>query len=325
MSFNNILKKISDTRVLIIGDLILDRFIRGETRRISPEAPVPVVDVKTETYCLGGAGNVANNIVSLGGKVSICGIVGNDYTAEILLKELRKKKINTEGVFTDDIITTSIKTRIIAGHQQVVRFDKETVREFSPAMTKKMLEYINKKLQDCNAILISDYGKGIITKTIIQETVKLAKSHKKIVTVDPKVEHFTRYKHVDCLTPNLSEAMTGMNVPKIQAEKDLDNLGKKILKKLQCRSVLITQGEQGMTLFEKGNSTHIPTSAREVFDVTGAGDTVVAVLTLALSCGASLIESAKIANCAAGIVVGKLGTATVSIEELKRSLAHLAK
>ncbi len=320
MNLNNILEKFPQAKVLIIGDLILDRFIRGESKRISPEAPVPVVEVKDETYNLGGAGNVANNIISLGGTVSVAGVVGNDYPAEILIKELNKKNIDTGGIFTDKAIKTSIKTRVIAGHQQVVRFDKETVCELSPLMAEKIIQFINKKIPVSDAVLISDYGKGVVTQKVISEIIRLTKKHKKLVTVDPKIENFSRYKFVDCLTPNIYEAMDGMGVSKIKSEKDFENLGEKILKKLKCRSVLITQGENGMTLFEKGKIYHIPTTAKEVFDVTGAGDTVISVLTLALSCGASLKEAAKIANYAAGIVVGKLGTAVVSSEELLKAI-----
>ncbi|MFA5779823.1 MAG: D-glycero-beta-D-manno-heptose-7-phosphate kinase [Elusimicrobiota bacterium] len=325
MSLNNILEKFPKAKVLIVGDLILDRFIRGESKRISPEAPVPVVEVKDEIYNLGGAGNVANNIISLGGSVSVAGRIGNDYAAEILLKELNKKNIDTGGIFTDKAIKTSIKTRVIAGHQQVVRFDKETVCELSPLMSAKIMQFINKKIPVSDAVLISDYGKGVVTQKVISEIIRLTKKYKKLVTVDPKIENFSRYKFVDCLTPNIHEAIIGMGVAKLKNENDFKNLGKKILKKLKCRSVLITQGENGMTLFEKEKITHIPTTAKEVFDVTGAGDTVIAVLTLALSCGASQISAAKLANYAAGIVVGKLGTATVSKKELKESLSHFVK
>ncbi|PKM92944.1 MAG: D-glycero-beta-D-manno-heptose-7-phosphate kinase [Elusimicrobia bacterium HGW-Elusimicrobia-4] len=325
MSLKDILEKFPKAKVLIVGDLILDRFVYGESKRISPEAPVPVVEVKHERYQLGGAGNVANNIISLGGSVSIAGIVGNDYSAEILLKELNKKNIDIGGIFTDSTIKTSIKTRVIAGHQQVVRFDRETVRELSPSMTEKIMQFINKKIPEVDAVLISDYGKGVVTQKIISEIIRLTKKYKKLVTVDPKIEHFSRYKFVDCLTPNIYEAMNGAGVSKLKNENDLKNLGRKILKKLKCRSVIITRGENGMTLFEKEKISHIPTTAKEVFDVTGAGDTVIAVLTLALSCGASLTEASKIANYAAGIVVGKLGTATVSKEELKKSVAHFVK
>jgi D-glycero-beta-D-manno-heptose-7-phosphate kinase len=320
MNLNNILKKFPKANVLIIGDLILDRFIRGDAKRISPEAPVPVVEVREETYCLGGAGNVANNIVSLGGKVSVVGVVGNDYTAEILLKEFNGKKVNTDGIFTDKTITTSIKTRIIVSHQQIVRFDKETVRELSPLISQKIIEYINKKIPASDAVLISDYGKGVITKKVISEIIKLSKKYKKIVTVDPKIEHFSRYKYVDCLTPNTYEAITGMKVSKLKGKNDFDKLGIKILKKLKCKSVLITQGESGMTLFTSKSKVHIPTMAKDVFDVTGAGDTVIATLTMALASGATLLDAAKIANYAAGIVVAKLGTATVSPSELSKVL-----
>lgn len=311
--------------MLIVGDLILDRFIRGESKRISPEAPVPIVEVRDEIYNLGGAGNVANNIISLGGVVSVAGRIGTDYASEILLKELNRKNIDTGGISADNTIKTSIKTRVIAGHQQVVRFDKETVCELSRFTAIKIMQFINEKIPVSDAVLISDYGKGVVTQGLISEIIRLTKKYKKLVTVDPKIENFSRYKFVDCITPNIYEAMDGMGISKLKNENDFKNLGRKILKKLECRSVLITQGENGMTLFEKEKITHIPTTAKEVFDVTGAGDTVIAVLTLALSCGASQISAAKLANYAAGVVVGKLGTAAVSKEELKESLSHFVK
>jgi D-beta-D-heptose 7-phosphate kinase/D-beta-D-heptose 1-phosphate adenosyltransferase len=185
-------------------------------------------------------------------------------------------------------------------------------------MAVKIIQFINKEIPVSDAVLISDYGKGVVTQKVISEIIRLTRKHKKLVTVDPKIENFSKYKFVDCLTPNIYEAMDGMGVSKIKSEKDFENLGKRILKKLKCRSVLITRGENGMTLFEKEKIYHIPTTAKEVFDVTGAGDTVISVLTLALSCGASLKDAAKLANYAAGIVVGKLGTAVVSSEELLR-------
>lgn len=320
MDLKSIIIKFPDAKILIVGDLVLDRFIRGEANRVSPEAPVPVVKVNTETYCLGGAGNVANNIVSLGGNASVCGVVGSDYAAKILQKQLSRKGIDHAGVFADSSVTTSVKTRIIAGHQQVVRFDTETVRDISRPMTQKILKFISSEIQNSDAVLISDYGKGVITEKIIKETIVLARKYKKIVTVDPKIEHFKRYAGVDCITPNLSEAMAGMYVAKLKTQNDLNNLGQQILKELKCRSLLITQGKNGMTLFEGTKINHIPTAAKEVFDVTGAGDTVIAALTLALARRASLPDAARIANYAAGIVVGKLGTAVVSPKELIKTL-----
>ena len=233
---------------------------------------------------------------------------------------MEKKNIIKFGIFSDSGRLTSIKTRIIAGHQQVVRYDRETVREVGHSILEKMLDYIKSHISSCDAVLISDYGKGAVTQKVIGEIVRLAKRHNKIVTVDPKIEHFSRYKYVDCITPNLNEAKAGMHVHSLRDGGDFDKLGCLILKKLKCRSVLITQGESGMTLFESKRKTHIPTVAKEVFDVSGAGDTVIAALTLSLACGASLLDAARISNYAAGIVVGKLGTAAVSAEELLREM-----
>ncbi|OQA92594.1 MAG: Bifunctional protein HldE [Elusimicrobia bacterium ADurb.Bin231] len=316
MELRSAIAKFSKARILILGDLILDRFIRGETTKISPEAPVPVVEVKKEIYCLGGAGNVANNIVSLGGSADICSVVGKDYIAEILFSELKKAGITASGIVVDSCRGTSIKTRIIAGHQQVVRYDKETVKEVSGQITRNILSYYKSKIKDVDAVLISDYGKGVVTRKIIQGVINIARKYGTIVTVDPKPEHFSRYKKVDCITPNLNEAKSAMRLISAAGEDEVDKLGKKILKTLSCRSVLITRGESGMSLFESNKSTHIPTAAREVYDVSGAGDTVIAAFTLALACGCVPVDAARISNLAAGIVVGKLGTATVSAAEL---------
>jgi D-beta-D-heptose 7-phosphate kinase/D-beta-D-heptose 1-phosphate adenosyltransferase len=322
MNLKDIVGRFTAARILVVGDIVLDRFIRGDAQRISPEAPVPVVTVKDETYCLGGAGNVANNITALGGSALVAGIVGRDYTSEVLSREFASRNIDTSGVISDAGRMTSIKTRIIAGHQQVVRFDRETVGDISRASVRRLLDFVMDRLQTIDAILISDYGKGVVTRDLILQLIRIAKKHGKIITVDPKIEHFSRYKSVDCLTPNLNEAKAGMGVSKITDENDIDLLGKRILEKLKCKSVLITRGEAGMTLYRPEGKVHIPTVAREVFDVSGAGDTVIAAFTLALASGAQIPDACRLSNYAAGIVVGKLGTATVSPRELLNAVRN---
>ncbi len=318
----NYIQKFPKSKILVIGDVMVDKFIYGTVSRISPEAPVPVVEITKETYLPGGAGNVSNNISSLGAKVFLVGIVGDDEEGYRLIDHLKSLQINTEGIFVDQDRPTTIKTRVIAHHQQVVRFDKE--KRISPKQKTllQILDYIQENISNVDAVIISDYGKGVIQSVILKKIISLARRFNKPITVDPKVEHFLKYRKVTSLTPNLQEATLGMRLThKIGTKEEIEELGLKILKRLDSESVIITLGEKGMAIFEKGKKpVHIPTRAKEVFDVTGAGDTVISVLTLGLSVGAPLIISAEIANYAAGIVVGKLGTATVSIEELRNVL-----
>jgi len=313
----NIIKKFDGKNVLVVGDIMLDRYVWGNVERISPEAPVPVVEVIKETQTLGGCGNVANNITSVGGNVRIITIVGNDIYAEELKKMLKEKKVNIDGVFLDNSRPTTVKTRIIAHNQQVVRVDKESRHQLNLQLFEKIKSYVLDIKNSIDAILISDYGKGVITKSLLSFLIKLAKKLDIPITVDPKIEHFLEYKHVTVLTPNLNEATLGMRLhKKPQTEQEIYDLGRKILAKLKPEAVVITRGPDGMTLFEKERIYHIPTRAKEVYDVTGAGDTVIAILTLCLAAGADFVSSCEISNFAAGIVVGKVGTATVTKEEL---------
>ncbi|OGS20881.1 MAG: hypothetical protein A2252_00600 [Elusimicrobia bacterium RIFOXYA2_FULL_39_19] len=322
--YNQYIDKFLKKNILIVGDLILDKFLYGSVTRISPEAPVPVVDIIKETFMPGGAGNVANNISTLGGNAHLVGIIGADSSAESLSSKLKELNINIDGVFTDIERPTTIKTRVMASHQQIVRFDKESREKISVAALTKALNYIERVMPEMDAVMISDYGKGVITSALLSKTIDLARAKSLPITVDPKIEHFLNYKKVTCITPNLNEAMQGMRLPKrISTEKEITDLGNKILKALNSTSVIITLGEKGMAIFEKSKQpVFIPTRAKEVFDVTGAGDTVISVLTLCLSAGAPLKESAEIANYAAGLVVAKLGTATVTVDELKKSISR---
>jgi len=312
---------LKNTPVLVIGDFIMDRYLRGKVDRISPEAPVPVVFVNEETYALGGAGNVAANLVSLGAKVIPVGVVGDDIYGEKFLESLKSLRVDTKGVIIDKNRPTIIKTRVIAEHQQIVRFDVERPDGISEKVINQLIDNTDKITGSVKTILISDYGKGVINKGFLAKLLPLAKKRECMVTVDPKVENFTEYKGVDCITPNLKEAVEGMVSRLPKNDSEIDKLGRNILKKLSCKSVLITLGERGMKLFESsGKVTSIPTLAKEVYDVTGAGDTVIATLTLSLASGYELADAAKIANVAAGIVVGKLGTAVVTREEISRNL-----
>ncbi len=316
-----IVNRFNNTKIMIIGDIMLDKFVWGKVSRICPEAPVPIVEIEKETHMPGGAGNVAFNINALGGKVILVGVIGNDFEGDTLIEKMSQKDINVTGIFRDNNHPTILKTRIIAHHQQVVRADREIKGKISNSIIKKMLDFLENNIVDAKAVIISDYGKGVICSSILRKAIKLATEYKKPIVVDPKIEHFSQYKNVTCITPNHQEAVAGMRLHKIQEGKALIQLGKRILKKLKSDSVLITQGENGMTLFEsKGRITHIPTTAQEVFDVTGAGDTVVAGLGLALATNSNILDAAYLANYAAGIVVGKLGTATTTVEEIKEKI-----
>jgi D-beta-D-heptose 7-phosphate kinase/D-beta-D-heptose 1-phosphate adenosyltransferase len=316
---NKILDKFHKKRILVVGDPMLDQYIRGEVSRISPEAPVPVVKVAEETCTLGGAGNVANNLSAIGVETSIAGVVGNDNFGEIVKKELEIKGISTEGLLRTDRQTT-VKTRIIARHQQVTRVDREADSPLAAECTHGLLRYIRGIAREMDAMIISDYGKGVITPAVIKELTELSARYNIPLTVDPKVEHFRKYKGVTCITPNTNEMMASMHVAHLETEEDLKRLGRRILNTLRCQSLLVTRGEKGMTLFEGRRAITIPTQAKDVYDVTGAGDTVIAIFTACLATGASFEDAARISNCGAGIVVGKLGTATVSLEELREAL-----
>ncbi|MFN3550635.1 MAG: D-glycero-beta-D-manno-heptose-7-phosphate kinase [Endomicrobiia bacterium] len=312
-----IIDRFKDKTVLVIGDVMLDKYIWGNVERISPEAPVPVVEVIKETQNLGGCGNVAHNITSVGGNCYIVTLVGNDVYSEELKLMLKQKNVNINGIFVDNIRPTTVKTRIIAHNQQVIRVDKESRVQITPQIFEKIKSYIEEIKDKIDAILISDYGKGVITKGLLAYLINVAKKLNIPITVDPKIEHFMEYKKVTILTPNLNEATLGMRLTKKpQTEQEIYELGKKILKKLSPQALVITRGPDGMTLFEKEKIYHIPTRAKEVYDVTGAGDTVIAILTLCLATGADFVSSCEISNFAAGIVVGKVGTATVTKEEL---------
>jgi len=319
----NIIERFDSARILAIGDVMLDQFITGTVSRISPEAPVPIVDVASETFKLGGAGNAINNIKALGGGGIIVGVVGNDINGRKLIDLLKQKRINTEGIIVAQNKPTIIKTRIIAEQQQIVRIDREKRDSIDDEHTQQILDFVNKKNADINAILISDYDKGVITNKLVEGVVTLAKKYNKPVIVDPKIDHFLDYKGVTIVTPNLKEASTATRIDPIN-ENSIRSMGRQLLSQLECNAVLITRGKDGMLLFEKdGNVTHIPTVAKEVFDVTGAGDTVTGVISLCLAVGADVTDAAIISNIAAGIVVGKLGTATVTKDELIHQLDML--
>lgn len=321
--FLELISRFKKSRILVIGDFILDQFIWGSVDRISPEAPVPVVNVKRQSYMPGGSLNVANNIHTLKGTVYPCGVIGRDIEGRMLLKVIRREGIDTGGIVQDSSRPTALKTRVIAHSQQVVRFDKESSDDVSAEILKRILKFVRQQISGVDILIVEDYGKGVIQPALLKEIVKLAKKFKKPVLVDPKEKNFSYYSGVSIVTPNRKEAYAAYQLGFGKKPSSLDEAGRGLLKYWKAEAVLVTLGEDGMALFEKnGKITRIPTAAQEVFDVSGAGDTVIGTLALSLAAGANARQAAKLANIAAGVVVAKLGTATVSSEELQGAVQN---
>jgi D-beta-D-heptose 7-phosphate kinase/D-beta-D-heptose 1-phosphate adenosyltransferase len=313
------LPRFERARVLVVGDLMLDEYIWGAVSRISPEAPVPVVQVRSESVRLGGAANVAANLRALGAQVSLVGVVGNDIAGERLVHELERVEIKGDTVLVDRGRATTIKTRVVAGSQHVVRFDREAVADLPPSGVRALAGRLRDLLPEADALIISDYGKGVITGPLVRALLPLARRHRVPVVVDPKLALFRFYRRVAVITPNHHEAAAAARP--IRSEDDLIAVGKTLRARLDADNLLMTRGEQGMSLFERdGTVTHIPAVAKEVYDVTGAGDTVVATVALGLAARLPVRQAAMLANQAAGVVVGKVGTATVSREELAQAI-----
>jgi rfaE bifunctional protein kinase chain/domain len=307
-------------RILVVGDIMMDRFIWGKVSRISPEAPVPVVLVEKETVLLGGAANVVNNINSLGGHVTLCGVIGDDETGQRIFKELTQKGVDIRGLIIEEGRQTITKTRIIAHQQQIVRIDRETPDSLKPSTFRDLKRFIEENLNGFDGIILSDYGKGLLTKELIKALLRRASETKKFVMVDPKLKNFFFYRGATVITPNTGEASAAAGVP-ITDLASLKRVGNALLKRLRCEVLVITRGEEGMALFEPNQEPYlVSTVAKEVYDVTGAGDTVIGTMALAMASGSGVKDAARLANHAAGIVVGKVGTATVTQEELARAI-----
>jgi rfaE bifunctional protein kinase chain/domain len=304
--------------VLVVGDVMVDHFIWGKVSRISPEAPVPVVDVQKDSVMLGGCANVLNTIYAMGGQVYVAGVIGADDIGQGLLKQLKEREIDTAGIIIEKGRPTTLKTRIVAHGQQVVRFDHESRKPIPQASCDKILTYVKSLRDKIGAIVISDYSKGVISRELIDGIKSITKDSKIFLCVDPKQSDFSIYAGVHVITPNHHEAQCAAGLEIVNGD-DLLKLGETLLKKFDFQALLVTRGEQGMSLFERGRKighTHFPAQAKEIYDVTGAGDTVIGVLALSLAAQANLKEATSLANHAAGIVVGKVGTSTVSREEL---------
>ncbi|MBI4445451.1 MAG: D-glycero-beta-D-manno-heptose-7-phosphate kinase [Acidobacteria bacterium] len=315
----NLLKDFSGKKILVVGDLMLDEFIWGTVERISPEAPVPIIEVVRESLHLGGCANVVANLAALGAEPLTVGVIGNDSGGERLVSEMVRQKISVRGLIRDAERSTSVKTRIIAHRQQVCRADRETRKPLSNAIQAQLMKTSLQLLGECDGLILSDYSKGVLHPELIGHLIDRCRESGKFVSVDPKTMDFSVYRSASIITPNKKEAEQASGIT-ITDDSTLFDAGTQLLRATRADYLLITRGEEGMTLFQDGRQSHIPTVAREVFDVTGAGDTVVATLTLAVVAGATVAEAAFLANHAAGVVVGKVGTACATREEIGKSV-----
>src|SRR6266481_355141 len=318
-----ILKEATRKRLLVIGDLMLDEFVWGKVGRISPEAPVPVVEVTGESFYPGGAANVARNLREFVDRVGVIGMLGKDRSGEQLKELLAAQNIDISYALEDESFCTIVKTRIIALHQQVVRVDREKVVRPSAAQLAQIVSAVRESISQSDAIVFEDYGKGFVTTELVSQIAREARAAGKIVAADPNPRHVVDWHGVTVIKPNRAEALLAAGIPGRDPDTvpphdvDLKRAGETLLKRWETKYVLVTLGEQGMMLFQGNEAPHyIPTKARQVFDVSGAGDTAIALFTLGLVCGATPIEAAEIANHGSAVVVSKLGTATVTRDEL---------
>jgi len=317
-----LLANFPNSKILVLGDIMLDRYLWGNVDRISPEAPVPVVHITRESTNLGGAANVAANVSGLDAGVTLLGVIGDDMMAELLRENLVNYSLKTTGIMVDKNRPTTVKTRIVAHNQQIVRIDRELTSEIPGEIVQQLVAKIAKLIKNTDGIIISDYGKGVITYDLLAEVIPLARKHGVFIAVDPKEVHFMNYREVSVVTPNHHEAGF-ISGKKITSDAVLGEVGWNLMDLLSLESLLITRGEKGMALFEKNRElTHIPARAKTVYDVTGAGDTVIATLTVARTAGASMKEAAIFANSAAGLAVAQFGTARISRSELKSALTE---
>ena len=316
-----ITRQMRDCNIVVLGDVMLDEFLWGDVTRISPEAPVPVVDIKRESTHLGGAANVLANLLALGAQACVIGVIGDDFAGERIQSSVNDKSaLQTDGLLiADKSRPTTIKTRIIAQQQMVVRADREHRTPVDAQTETRIIAAVKTALANAQALVISDYDKGVVTPRILSEVLPAAYGRMPVL-IDPKIRNFDSYRPATLVTPNHHEALRLANLEE-DSDAALQTAARMIRARLGCDAVLITRGDRGMMLFEgERDPVHVETAAREVYDVTGAGDTVIATLAAALAAGASMTEAAVLANQAAGIVVGKLGTATASAEEVLASI-----
>ena len=318
----DILNRSKNKKIAVIGDIMLDRYRWGNHARMSPEAPVPVVEIESTSESLGGASNVFNNLYFLGAKPILIGVVGNDEAGEIIKRKVQTENLPTDGIFTDSTRITSIKERVISNGQHVVRLDWEGRSKISEEIQRKIIDYLNTIIRDLDAVIIQDYNKGVVDSELIDKIVAKCIANETILAVDPKLENFFSYKKTTLFKPNVleTEKALGMN---IKTQSDIRKAGRELLDRMECGCVLITQGRDGMTLFHKnGTVEQIQSRVRKVSDVSGAGDTVIASFTLALTAGASYVEAAQIAAISAGIVCEEVGVVPVEIRKIREYLEN---
>ncbi len=309
----NIVENFKNIKIAVIGDLMLDEYVIGKVDRISPEAPVPVVKVIEEKSVLGGAANVVNNLATLGAQVICGGVIGNDANGEKLKKSFdENKNINSSLIVTSKKRPTIVKKRILGNHQQLLRLDWEEAFHIDREEEENLLANLKKIIKELDAVILSDYDKGLLTPVLSQEIINLCRENNVVVTVDPKPKNIKNYRGASSITPNKKEAYSCVNK---DFSENIDNVGAELKKDFNLETVLITRSEEGMSLYDQ-DIHNIPTYAQEVYDVTGAGDTVISIFTLARAAGSSWEEAAKIANAAGGVVVGKIGTSTITSDEL---------
>ena len=317
-----ILQSFNGKRIVVIGDLMLDHYLWGQVDRISPEAPVPIVDVQKQEYRLGGAANVVNNIASLKGTPVVVGLIGADSYADTFVNIFTQNQVKTEYILKDSTRTTTVKTRVFAAGQQVIRYDFEQRHDISEEIESKVLHKVELAIAEADAVIIEDYNKGLLTPKIIRHAINKANSLKIPITVDPKYNCFFEYQNCTVFKPNLAELQKNLNI-EIKNDKDLNNAANQLFDRISPEYLVITLGEKGLIIFDKEkNITQIPTFAKEVFDVCGAGDTVISVLTLCLSIGLDIKTSAIIANHAAGAVCGKRGINPATADDITMSVKY---
>lgn len=311
-----ILQKFRGKKIAVVGDLMLDRYYWGSVQRVSPEAPVVVMEVESESTRLGGAANVACNIQSLGGEPVLVGLVGADHVGQSLVELLKERNLETRGIVVDASRPTTIKTRVIAHGQHVVRIDYESKADCPEHLVSRLVDAVRYNIRELDGLIIEDYNKGVLTGEVIRQIVGVAAKYGKIVTVDPKFNNFMEYKGVTVFKPNRREVEDVIG-GRLRSEEDVVRAGQRLLAMLSAQNVLLTRGEQGMSLFEAGGGVlHLPTMAENVQDVSGAGDTVIATLTMALAGGANIREACMLANCAGGVVVGAVGIVPIELQQL---------
>jgi len=316
-------KNFAGKKIAVIGDMMLDSYYWGGVKRISPEAPVPVVEVENEFNRFGGAANVALNIAKLGGIPYPVGVIGYDNDGSIFSSLLEEEKINSAGLITDDKRPTTAKTRVIAQNQHVLRIDKESKEYIDEGTEKKLFNYFESIASEIDGIILQDYNKGVLTPTLIKKIISLARKKEILITVDPKFNNFFEYKNVTVFKPNRKEASDVLGL-KIKSSEDIKHAGKKLLGKLHAEYILLTLGEEGIAVFEKDKEEkRMPTKAIKVADVSGAGDTVISTLTMSLAAGANILESCYLANYAAGIVCGEVGIVPIEKSKLFSTVAEV--